>query len=276
MNHLFAKVNDRKNKYRILLSDVTVYENIDLSNVIEFQPSHSLDEEQWFYINSFSKKSYCIDLLKKEAINSVDYLELSKVNPEKILYLISYQDENIFYFQRAYQSRVLKNKKLIHIGDDVKIESTGNSIIINDIPDAAYIKDIDRLYFRKFEVITPIFRGIEELYREATDEETEKFLVAKFIKLKDDYSVKSVKKANRKRIALAMKSLSEYTDKQKNTIFSYTSDYFPDLQFDGTSFEVSSEDDLKNLLYGIEQRLYTTVATNEKRCASSVYSLENI
>ena len=201
---------------------------------------------------------------------------MSKVNPEKILYLISYQDENIFYFQRAYQSRVLKNKKLIHIGDDVKIESTGNSIIINDIPDAAYIKDIDRLYFRKFEVITPIFRGIEELYREATDEETEKFLVAKFIKLKDDYSVKSVKKANRKRIALAMKSLSEYTDEQKNTIFSYTSDYFPDLQFDGTSFEVSSEDDLKNLLYGIEQRLYTTVATNEKRCASSVYSLENI
>ena len=51
MNHLFAKVNDRKNKYRILLSDVTVYENIDLSNVIEFQTSHSLDEEQWFYIN---------------------------------------------------------------------------------------------------------------------------------------------------------------------------------------------------------------------------------
>lgn len=28
MNHLFAKVNDRKNKYRILLSDVVVYDSI--------------------------------------------------------------------------------------------------------------------------------------------------------------------------------------------------------------------------------------------------------
>lgn len=73
---------------------------------------------------------------------------------------------------------------------------------------------------------------------------------------------------------MAIKSLSEYTDEQKNTIFSYTNEYFPNLDFNGTSFEVSSEEDLKNLLYGIEQRFYTTVATKEKRCASSVYSLE--
>ena len=38
MDYLFAKVNDRRNKYRILLSDVTVYENIELNDVIEYQP----------------------------------------------------------------------------------------------------------------------------------------------------------------------------------------------------------------------------------------------
>ena len=274
MNHLFAKVNDRKNKYRILLSDVVVYDSIEFNDIIEYQPSHSLDEEQWYYINEFSKKSYCIDLLKKEVINSIDYLEMNRADPEKILYLISYQDENIFYFQRVFQSRVLKNKKFIHIGDDVKIENTNNSIIINNVPDAIYVKNDDRLYFKKFEVITPIFRGIEELYCEATDDEVEDFLGAKFIQLKNDYSTEKVKKANRKRIALAIKSLSEYTDEQKNTIFSYTNEYFPNLDFNGTSFEVSSEEDLKNLLYGIEQLFYTTVATKEKRCASSVYSLE--
>lgn len=31
MDYLFAKVNDRRNKYRILLSDVTVYENCNLT-----------------------------------------------------------------------------------------------------------------------------------------------------------------------------------------------------------------------------------------------------
>ena len=56
--------------------------------------------------------------------------------------------------------------------------------------------------------------------------------------------------------------------------FNYTNNYFPHLRFNGTSFEVRNEEDLKNLLYGIEQRFYTTVATYEKRCASAVYSLE--
>ena len=84
MDYLFAKVNDRRNKYRILLSDVTVYENIELNDVIEYQPSHVPDDEQWFFIDLFSEKLYCIDLLKKEAINAIDYLELNKAEQEKI------------------------------------------------------------------------------------------------------------------------------------------------------------------------------------------------
>ena len=60
MNHLFAKVNDRKNKYRILLSDVTVYENIDLSNVIEFQLI-SLMRNNAFILIHFQKNHMEID-----------------------------------------------------------------------------------------------------------------------------------------------------------------------------------------------------------------------
>lgn len=40
-----------------------------------------------------------------------------------------------------------------------------------------------------------------------------------------------------------------------------------------TSFEVGSEDELKMLLYGIEQRFYTTVVGGEKRIANSVIPL---
>lgn len=276
MNHLFAKVNERKNKYRILLSDVTVYQNIDINDVIEFQPSHSLDEGQWFYIDEFMNKPYCIEILKRKKINSMDYLEINKANPEKIAYLIAYQNENDFYFQRVFPSRILKNKKFVHIEDDVEINNMHNAIVINDIPDAIYKKDDNRLYFRKFETIAPIFKGIDELYREATDSEVDKFLNFDFINLQEKYSTEKVKKANRKRVALAMESLKGYTDEQKSTIFNYTNDYFPDLKYNGTSFEIGSEEDLKNLLYGIEQRLYTTVATREKRCASSVFSLEKI
>jgi hypothetical protein len=37
-----------------------------------------------------------------------------------------------------------------------------------------------------------------------------------------------------------------------------------------TSFEVGTEDELKMLLYGIEQRFYTTIVGGEKRIANSV------
>ena len=41
-------------------------------------------------------------------------------------------------------------------------------------------------------------------------------------------------------------------------------------KFIGLAFHVESEDDLKKLLYGIEQRYYTTKVGNEKRLANSI------
>ena len=60
------KVNDRRNKYRILLSDVTVYENIELNDVIEYQPSHVPDDEQWFFIDLFSEKIILYRFVEKK------------------------------------------------------------------------------------------------------------------------------------------------------------------------------------------------------------------
>ncbi len=47
------------------------------------------------------------------------------------------------------------------------------------------------------------------------------------------------------------------------------------VKFDGNKFQVKDENDLKNLLYGIEQRLYTTPVTNKKMCASAVRAVGN-
>ena len=40
------------------------------------------------------------------------------------------------------------------------------------------------------------------------------------------------------------------------------------------NFTIESENDLKSLLYGIEQRYYTTLLGNEKRLANSVTTIE--
>ena len=274
MDYLLAKVRDRRNPYRILMSDQAVYVKPEtLPNSVKYEPTNILDEEQWFFVDSFSQKDYCLKLLVDNSLNSVDFVEINKVDPERMDYLISYQNGVDFYFQRIFKYTVIRNKKFVHIGEDVEIKEEKNAIELNEVPDAVYSKTEDRLYFRKLETISPIFRGIDELYREATEEEVEKFLENEFISLQGGFSADQVKKSNRKRIAMAMDTLSKFNDDQKKKILEYTNKYFPDINFDGKSFEVSNEDDLRNLLYGIEQRLYTTPVTNEKRCASAVYTL---
>jgi hypothetical protein len=61
----------------------------------------------------------------------------------------------------------------------------------------------DILYFRDLSKIKPIFNGIENLFREATDTEVGEFLNKDFICLSENYSVESVKTMNRKRIVSA-------------------------------------------------------------------------
>lgn len=275
MNHLLAKVNDRRNKYRKMMSDVVVFQKPEtLDNCIGYEPSNVLEDDQWFFIEQFSNQDYCIDLLKDQCFNSTDYADLNKVEPEKISYLVAYQNENEYYFQRVYPTNMFRDKRFVLIGDEIEIKEEKHGVMLNDIPDAIYIKNEDRLYFRKLEIISPIFRGIDVLYREATEEETEAFLSEEFIDLWEGYSAEDVKKANRKRIAMAINTLRNFKPKQKKEIFQYTREYFPDLEYDGKSFKIKGEEDLKNLLFGIEQRLYTTPVTKEKRCASAVFTLQ--
>lgn len=271
MDHLLARVSDRRNQYRRMISGEKIYQiPNDLSNCIKYAAEDVIDEGEWFYIDNFSASTFCIDLLKQDYFNSTDYLDINKIEPEKINYLVAYQEDNIFLFQRVYISNMLHKKRFIHIGDDVEIRKSKFGIIISDVPDAIYMKDEDCLYFKKLETIVPIFKGIDVLYREATDDETKEFLNYDFIDLKGDFSVELVKKSNRKRIALATKILDEFTEAQKKEVFQYTNEYYPDLKFNGDKFEVKDDNDLKNLLYGIEQRLFTTPVTHEKRCASAV------
>ena len=67
--------------------------------------------------------------------------------------------------------------------------------------------------------ITKFVQG--EVPYEATEEETTQFLNNDFINLTDGYSAKSVKTPNRKRIALAMKTLSELEEDDRKNIFAY-------------------------------------------------------
>lgn len=236
-----------------------------------YTPGATLQDDDWFCIANAREKEYSIDLLS-EAFTTADFESLTRAEFKNIDYLFVIDDQFIF-FQNVSKTKLVAQKRIVHFGEGFTYKTDCAEIVIKDFPDAIYDKTTDCLYFKKLESITSIFKGIDMLYREATQEETDGFLANDFIRLKDDYSSSKVKTANRKRIALAVKTLAELSKSDREHIFQYIGDYCPDLKVSENAFEVGSENELKMLLYGIEQRFYTTPVGGEKRLANSVITL---
>lgn len=276
MDHVLARIKGlRKSPYRKLVSDHTLFGDVAViaAACVPYDPDHNLDEDSWFKVENFSQQPYCLELLKK-AFDSKDYNELTGDQFPKISYLIAIQGEN-FHFQKVTPSLFIK-KKMIAFGEVANIEEDGNRLVINSTPDATYLTASDTLVFRSLSSIAAIFVGIDELYKEATQEEVEDFLEESFIELTNEYCVDSVSRPNRKRIALAMATLDAMSEEDREGMLSYIESYCEDkLTYDkeNKKFEVATDDDLKLLLYGIEQRFYTTPIGQEKRLANSVMRL---
>ncbi|OQP62771.1 hypothetical protein A3860_26005 [Niastella vici] len=272
MDHLLAKTKGRNGDFFKVISNRLIFDIPNLENTVKYDSDYKLEDDEWFAITEFSDKEYCIDILIRRFI-STDYNQMPRDHFETIDYLVSYQTGN-FCFQKLSASQVIR-KKYFSISDQPALVENAPIIVLNQTPDAIYVRNEDTLYFKKLTSITTIFKGIYELYKEATQEETEQFLENKFISLIDGFSAEKVKKANRKRIAMAMETLQSFNRREKNQIFSYVREYCDGLEFDenAENFAISNEDDLKKLLYGIEQRYYTTRIGNEKRLANSVIKM---
>lgn len=272
MDHLIAKVKGHQEK-RIfkLVSDKAVFDmSTENMQLVNYEPDHNLDEEAWFQIENFSEKPFCINFLKNKFVSS-EYNDIPADKFNEIAYLCAIQKEN-FLFQKITRSLYV-TRKMLRFGEKVSIEEDTKRLFIKNIPDAIYIKKTDTLVFRNLATISSIFKGIDELYKEATKEEVIDFLKQPFIKLRQGYCEDKVSKPNRKRIALAMSSLSKMSITETTQLVSYINGYSSDkLNFDPTKryFDVKSDDELKHLLYGIGQQFYTTIIGEEKRLANSI------
>lgn len=279
MNHTIARIRtrvQRGSKYRKILSGVTLYVlPDDLTPHVVYSPSHNLDEDCWFGIENFSQEAFCLDILRTVFVSAEYDTLLSPDDAEKIDFIFSYQDDDnepIYYLQNITRSQ-LQYRRFIRLGDDYTFNDNSRNITINSVPDAIYIPSRDILYFKRLSSISGIFDGISELYREATQAETTTFLESNFISLQDGFSVENVKQANRKRIAMAIDTVRRFDNAQQTAVFDCIRDYYPSLITEDGAFKISNEQELKLLLYGIDQRFYTTPDGREKRIANSVITI---
>jgi hypothetical protein len=274
MHQLVARVKGRSRPhYYKLLSDTEIYkiESESLS-LVDYEPGNLLDEDCWFKISNFSQQPYCIEFLTTPFV-SADYNDIPAQKYSEIAYICSIQDGN-YFFQKITPS-LFVTRSSISFGENIRYEEDNKRLFINKEPDAVYMATTDTLIFRNLATISSIFKGIDTLYKEATNQEVQQFLDEDFIILSNEYTSDKVSKPNRKRIALAMSKFDEMADDEKDQIFEYIHGYCENINYDGVNkaFTVGTDDELKYLLYGIEQRFYTTLLGNEKRLANSVQTL---
>lgn len=276
MDFVLAKVKRaRKDPIVKVLSDKTLYDTIQIDRAasVPYNPDHNLDEDSWFMIPSFKTQAFCIDLLKTP-FDSTRYKELKKEQFTKISLICCIQDGN-YYFQKITPSLLLR-KKILIFGEVAELEDNQLRLVINSAPDAIYSPAQDILIFRSLATISSIFPGIDELYKEATQEEVEQFLEESFISLSNNFEASKVSSPNRKRIALALATLAALPQQEHEAMVSYIDEYCEGqiaYDEDTSAFDIGSDVQLKLLIYGIEQRFYTTPFGKEKRLANSVQAI---
>lgn len=260
--------------YKVLATNNVIFETQDFTSSVVYSPATNLDAGEWFYIDNFIGKEYRNDFIDKSSplnTTSLNQIPLDKYG--KIKYLCC-EVGSLKYFQKFLPSQLV-SKKWFSVSDAPILETDKKIISFSNIPDAVYNSESDILYFRDIARAKAIFKGIEELYREATQEEVRYFLEQDFIDLAEGYTIHDVKVPNRKRIALSMDRLADYSAENKEDIFNYIHDYCPNVNFENGKFSISSEDDLKYVLFGIDERYYTTQLGKERRLANSVISMPN-
>lgn len=268
MNYLLAKTKRRTHHFKVLSEDSDIYVDPDLTDSIVYNPSSLLDEGQWYRIDDFSNSEFSIDLTN-DVFSSVNYAQIDKNLIPKISYLCAVQSER-YYFQHISSNQLIK-KNWFSAGE-LTIERNSPIVTLNEIPDIVYDKGTDILYFRKLSVVNTVFVGMDQLYRTATDVETQTFLNSAFLRMTNNFGLSSVKIPNRKRIAIVMDTLNAYSPQEKDDILTYIQGY-SNVPFINSAFEIETEDHLKHILYGIEQRFYTTQLGNQKRLANSIVSI---
>lgn len=287
MDYLLAKIKGRNGGLSMVLSGETVFDSIpDFSNARAYDDDYKLQDGEWFVVDEFSTKTYCLDVLKN-IFDATAYSNLSKQLYRRIAFVISVQENEygdlIYVFQNVTSSLLLSRQKFISFGpfyidmdgvantDQANLVNNENILVLKELPDCYYVKAEDRLYFRNLSCITSIFEGINELYNEATDEEVQTLFDMEMVELGADFGVGKVKIPNRRKIKEALARYNSFSNERRQKLPTYVSKYCPTLFDEQTQkFNINSEKELTELLNGMNQRYYTTEIDEEKRLANSI------
>ena len=270
-SYILAKVKRKTELCRVLTSDTDVYDILTETLVgVEYNPNTLLQDEEIYQIANFSRTAFSQSFLTED-FDSTNFNQISTEELKNLSYLCTVQGD-LYCFQ-IINSRLIIDKKWFSLNEP-RLLVNEPIITIRPYPDVVYRKDTDTLFFKKLPAANKIFHGMDQLFREATNEETENFLQQEFLDIQGDFGISRVSVPNRKRIAMVMETLNNYSEEEKTAIHTYTTGYC-NIIFENGRFKIENDEDLKNILWGIEQRYYTTPIGGERRVANSIITVQD-
>ncbi len=270
MSRVLAKIKGRGNRFRQVFNNKEIYRVPNFDECVEYDDELKLEENQWFRVVQFTEQEYCLDYLKEELRPIYDSINSDEFR--NIDYLFgTMNEENLIWFHNVTPSRYIKNPIIRLLNNEPSFVENDYSLLeLPPEPSAYYDVQLNNLYFKNLSLLTSIFKGVETLYREATDTEVNEFIQSPIVTLAPGYVSDMIKTPNRKRLKAAKEKYDSFSTEQKEQLDVYLHDYCPDLLKGDDGYIVKNEAELTKLLNGINQRYYTTPIDNERRLANSV------
>jgi len=272
MNTLIAHI--RSEYKNVLCQESNIINGFDSEQItaIEFTPNYRLDDDESFILGNLSQRNFFNEICNNN-YSTASLSQISNSEYDLIEFIVILQG-NQKLFQRITPSLFVNKRTILDYSGEPKIINQQKQIEVRQESDAVYFPDSDTLYFRNLSKIKAIFPGIEELYKEATHEEVDSFLMNDFILLSSEYTAESVGTQNRKRIADIIAKYNDLRPEKKQHLINYARSK-AGLELDSDAIKINSDQDLKKLLYAMDQRYYYADIYEENRIANSIRVIDD-
>lgn len=277
MDILLAKVSKALKKVlcQQVIDIFKIYRDFNFNNAIAYSPNASLDEDQWFFIDSLPDKKIKNPIEFCLTANSNDWIQVVPEEYSLIRYLavIDKVKGRVFY-QKVPSSLLIKKPLLNFFGLNDQPTITNNPVILlNQIPDAIFEENTGKLFFKDLSKLTKIFLGIDQLFKEATEEEVSRFVHSDIFFTNIDFEIKKVTTPVRKKIKNVQTRYNSFNAEQKIEFVANVTNYLKHLIFQNGKFLITSNEDVRDLADALDQRFHETPITKEPRRTQSYQSL---
>ncbi len=269
MKKLFGKL---KNGQQVVVFDDTntdklkdIYKIPNVKGAIPFEiDTRKLAEGEWYFVipTEEQKESMLGEYVSESSDAACNVMHPDYYREISVVY-VAFGAEKIF--TKVGLKNILRTQKYITFDDKSNFVEQANSLMLTGEIDAYW--DGTRLFFKRFASIRSLFPGIQKMYKEITEKETNEFLSSPLFELKEEMSSDFISLANRKKIASIIDGKSvdlADTDLHRKYI-AYAEEYNLDLEIKEGKIALIDNTDIGKVIDLLGEKFYTTEINGEKR-----------